>query len=219
MRRGQRSLPSNGFLVKANKIMQTPNLPSARAAGGSGILSVSTCRNISMSISHRPLRMRGESCGALQNFLGGDTAQHQQKRSFMTEAEFHTVADETLETIQDVVDTDLMEVVGDEEEAEVNVASGVLTLALPPHGTWVLNKQTPNRQIWWSSPLSGPRRYEYDANSKRWVYSRYIETLDPNDPMPSDMDATLFENKNVTIGGALTNELNSLYGTELNLKL
>lgn len=41
-----------------------------------------------------------------------------------------------------------------------------------PHGTWVLNKQTPNRQIWWSSPLSGPLRFEYDVATKMWVTTR-----------------------------------------------
>lgn len=39
--------------------------------------------------------------------------------------------------------------------------SGVLTLAFPPIGTYVLNKQPPNKQIWLSSPKSGPKRYDY----------------------------------------------------------
>jgi Frataxin-like domain len=67
-------------------------------------------------------------------------------RGFQTEAEFHPVADQTLETIQDAVDGLL-----DQQtsiEYEVSCESGVLTMKLPPHGTWVLNKQTPNRQIW-----------------------------------------------------------------------
>ena len=56
------------------------------------------------------------------------------------------------------------------EDFEVTYASGVLTMVMPPHGTWVLNKQTPNRQIWWSSPISGPRRYEYENGE--WVFTR-----------------------------------------------
>ena len=44
-------------------------------------------------------------------------------------------------------------------EADVTLASGVLTLALPdPFGTYVINKQSPNKQIWLSSPKSGPIR-------------------------------------------------------------
>lgn len=38
---------------------------------------------------------------------------------------------------------------------------GVLTLRLGDLGTYVINKQTPNRQIWMSSPLSGPVRYDW----------------------------------------------------------
>lgn len=39
-------------------------------------------------------------------------------------------------------------------------------------GTWVLNKQGPNKQIWWSSPISGPKRFEYDVRLKKWVNTR-----------------------------------------------
>lgn len=37
-----------------------------------------------------------------------------------------------------------------------------------PHGTYVINRQTPNRQIWLSSPRSGPKRYDFINN--RWIY-------------------------------------------------
>jgi frataxin len=87
-----------------------------------------------------------------------------------TEREFHDVADETLEGLQDALEQAL-ESKGIQEQFEINLANGVLTLVLPPHGTWVINKQTPNRQLWWSSPISGPRRYEYDE-SDEWVYTR-----------------------------------------------
>lgn len=46
--------------------------------------------------------------------------------------------------------------------------SGVLTIKLGKHGTYVINKQTPNRQIWLSSPTSGPKRYDYI--NKTWIY-------------------------------------------------
>lgn len=49
---------------------------------------------------------------------------------------------------------------------------GVLTINLAEKGTYVLNKQTPNRQIWWSSPISGPKRYYYDAKSRDWLNTR-----------------------------------------------
>lgn len=57
--------------------------------------------------------------------------------------------------------------------------AGVLTLTFPPNGTYVLNKQPPNKQIWLSSPVSGPKRYDYVAKQEnggdeagQWVYLR-----------------------------------------------
>ena len=48
--------------------------------------------------------------------------------------------------------------------------AGVLTLSLDSKGTYVINKQAPNKQIWSSSPVSGPVRY--DLVQRRWVYAR-----------------------------------------------
>ena len=35
-------------------------------------------------------------------------------------------------------------------------------------GTYVINIQTPNRQIWLSSPTSGPKRYDFQEGC--WIY-------------------------------------------------
>ncbi|MCJ1342428.1 Mitochondrial chaperone Frataxin [Peltigera leucophlebia] len=65
-----------------------------------------------------------------------------------------------------------------EERADVDCeySAGVLTLYFPPHGTYVLNKQPPNKQIWLSSPVSGPKRYDFikikGARAGDWVYAR-----------------------------------------------
>ena len=105
------------------------------------------------------------------------------QRRFHTEADFHTCADETLEDIQDLMDEFLEEHLEDpsctlvQEQVEINYSSGVLTIALPPVGTWVLNKQTPNRQIWWSSPRSGPRRYEWDDELNGWVSTKFVDYM------------------------------------------
>ena len=96
------------------------------------------------------------------------------RRSFETEAAYHNVADETLETLQDTLDDVLEPVV---MEYELTLANGVLTLVIPNHGTWVLNKQTPTQQIWWSSPLSGPKRFEY--LDETWCSTKNGLTLGP----------------------------------------
>ena len=47
-----------------------------------------------------------------------------------------------------------------------NSQSGVLTLRLGEgKGTYVINKQAPNRQLWLSSPVSGPVRYDLVVSS------------------------------------------------------
>ena len=51
--------------------------------------------------------------------------------------------------------------------ADSFLQSGVLTLNLGPHGTYVVNKQPPNKQIWLSSPL----RYDYSLRHRGVVAS------------------------------------------------
>mmetsp|Transcript_52 Transcript_52/g.100 ORF Transcript_52/g.100 Transcript_52/m.100 type:complete len:231 (-) Transcript_52:463-1155(-) len=134
----------------------------------------------------------------------------QQIRSFRTVGGYHDVADDTLNDIQDSVE-DFLEDHYDAENAEneedipeVNFASGVLTLYLPPHGTWIINKQTPNQQLWWSSPISGPRRYEYEEESERWVYSRIV------DEKKGD-DGEVNYDEEDTLEGILNKELEELF--------
>ncbi|XP_074266260.1 frataxin, mitochondrial-like [Silene latifolia] len=55
---------------------------------------------------------------------------------------------------------------------DVDYGNEVLTLKLGNLGTYVVNKQTPNRQIWLSSPVSGPSRFDWDGSSQAWVYRR-----------------------------------------------
>ncbi|KAL4695748.1 hypothetical protein H8959_000843 [Pygathrix nigripes] len=56
------------------------------------------------------------------------------------------------------------------EDYDVSFGSGVLTVKLGGDlGTYLISKQTPNKQIWLSSPSSGPKRYDWTG--KNWVYS------------------------------------------------
>ena len=79
----------------------------------------------------------------------------------------------------------------------------MLTLKFPPAGTYVINKQPPNKQIWLSSPISGPKRYDYavwseDQDSKEgtgdgsWVYLRDGSTL--SDLLETELGIDLGEN-------------------------
>lgn len=86
--------------------------------------------------------------------------------------EYHELADETMELI-----LDNFELLAESHPAvDVELAQGVLTLRLPPNGSYVVNKQPANKQIWWASPLSGPKRFDLVEGNK-WVYSRDGKTL------------------------------------------
>ncbi|CAG8476764.1 7763_t:CDS:2 [Paraglomus occultum] len=89
---------------------------------------------------------------------------------------YHNFAEETMQRL-----TGYFDELGDTIELDgydVEYSSGVLTLKLGSYGTYVINKQPPNKQIWLSSPISGPKRYEYDSRHKKWFYHRDNTTLD-----------------------------------------
>lgn len=137
-----------------------------------------------------------------------------QIRTFNNVAEYHNIADETLHTIQDaleeVIEDNFATDNDDDEIPEVNYANGVLTIYLPPHGTWVINKQTPNEQLWWSSPISGPRRYEYVEERERWVYTRGAGD-------EGDDNTSIAEGEEDTLGCILVEEIKKLYDCDMDL--
>ncbi|KAJ3479178.1 hypothetical protein NLI96_g9242 [Meripilus lineatus] len=72
---------------------------------------------------------------------------------------------------------------------EVEYSSGVLTLKLGDEGTYVINKQPPNKQIWLSSPISGPKRYDFVEQQDDWLYSRDSRSM--GDLLNSELSKTL----------------------------
>eukprot|EP00826_Nyctotherus_ovalis_P052495 TRINITY_DN6657_c0_g1_i18.p1 TRINITY_DN6657_c0_g1~~TRINITY_DN6657_c0_g1_i18.p1 ORF type:complete len:142 (+),score=25.71 TRINITY_DN6657_c0_g1_i18:174-599(+) len=51
---------------------------------------------------------------------------------------------------------------------DVTYAAGVLTINFANGHQYIINRQTPTRQIWLVSPLSGPYRYDYDEKKQQW---------------------------------------------------
>jgi frataxin len=58
-----------------------------------------------------------------------------------------------------------------------------MTIDLQDKGSYVLNKQPPNKQIWLSSPITGPKRFDWvvsgesmhqkeGSGSGSWIYLR-----------------------------------------------
>ncbi|SPO30848.1 related to YFH1 - mitochondrial matrix iron chaperone [Ustilago trichophora] len=104
----------------------------------------------------------------------------------LTDGEYHKLSNNVLDSLTETFETLLEEADIEtlEEEAgakgqganrgspasewDIECASGVMNFRCGLHGTWVINKQPPNKQIWLSSPKSGPKRFDYDADSNTW---------------------------------------------------
>jgi len=83
---------------------------------------------------------------------------------------YHNVCERTLEALQDVY-----EEYADADPAllmDVEYADGVLNVIVGTQGTFVLNKQAPNLQLWLSSPISGPLRYDFSVQDAAWLNVR-----------------------------------------------
>ena len=126
------------------------------------------------------------TCRFLSAFAGSD-------------AEYNKLVDEELNRIEGALD----EVADDVDNLDYNIASGVLSINMGSKGSYVINKQSPNKQIWWSSPISGPKRFEYDVNTTKWYEV-------------GEMDGVKNTRKvNEDINALLTKELKTLLGVDL----
>ncbi|KAJ2011532.1 Mitochondrial matrix iron chaperone, partial [Coemansia sp. S85] len=100
------------------------------------------------------------------------------KMSSLSDSVYYEKSSEALENL-----TESLEDIGDQMEIDdydIEYSSGVLTLKLGARGTYVINKQPPNKQIWISSPVSGPERYDYDLERGAWFCRQKDEKeLDP----------------------------------------
>jgi len=110
----------------------------------------------------------------------GSTA-HAAQPATITTDEYHDIADQYI----DALVLKLEEMAEDTtEKLEVEYSAGVLTLNTK-QGDYVLNKQPPNKQIWLSSPISGPKRYDWvisgdhhhekegtEQGGGEWIYLR-----------------------------------------------
>jgi len=132
---------------------------AAQQSGGSPVAHLFSSRTIS---STRPATQSARDAPS------SSAVDHH--KLVMPEDEFHKLADET---IHDLLAK--LEEYGDSIQMDgfdIDYGNQVLTLRLGDLGTYVVNKQTPNRQIWLSSPVSGPSRFDWDASTDGWVYKR-----------------------------------------------
>ncbi|XP_055962903.1 frataxin, mitochondrial [Sorex fumeus] len=89
--------------------------------------------------------------------------------SSLDETTYERLAEKTLDALAEFFE-DLADKPYTSDDYDVSFGSGVLTVKLGGDlGTYVINKQTPNKQIWLSSPTSGPKRYDWTGTN--WVYA------------------------------------------------
>ncbi len=87
----------------------------------------------------------------------------------MEESEFHQRVDailSSIEAVMDDVETDI--------DAELN--GGILTLTFENDSKVIVNRQTPNREIWVAAK-SGGFHFRFDRNASAWVNTRSGEAL------------------------------------------
>ncbi|WRT69829.1 iron donor protein CyaY [Kwoniella shivajii] len=95
-------------------------------------------------------------------------AEHDQINPTLSLEEYERVSEQDMDVLHENLEI-YVEQYGN-NDWEVEYSSGVMTLLIPPYGTYVINKQPPNLQIWISSPISGPARFDYIDGV--WVHHR-----------------------------------------------
>jgi len=143
--------------------------------------SISTARSFHISVrSYKGITP--DSADPKPNFT--PAAEHVAEAAEISTERYHELSDAYIDNLVSVLE----EIQEDREDVDVEYSAGVLTLTFPPAGTYVLNKQPPNKQIWLSSPISGPKRYDYvilgegmhekeGSGTGDWVYLRDGTTL------------------------------------------
>ncbi|XP_058792381.1 frataxin homolog, mitochondrial [Phymastichus coffea] len=101
-------------------------------------------------------------------------------REFSTEQDIQSInfiklSTETLESLSEYFD-EIIEQATHLQDADVSSGDGVLTVKFgSEYGTYVINRQIPNLQIWLSSPKSGPKRYDFIDGT--WIYKHDGKSL------------------------------------------
>lgn len=84
----------------------------------------------------------------------------------MNESEFHRLVDEALASIERAVEA--------EERLDVDLESGILTVTCPDSSRVIVNRQTPNREIWVAARSGG---FHFAFRGGAWLDTRSGEAL------------------------------------------
>ena len=81
----------------------------------------------------------------------------------MTDSEYHQLADELLETLQDAVD----EV---DFDLDYETAGGIVEVMFPNGTKIIVNKQAPLQQIWVATKFNG---HHFEYQDGQWIDNRF----------------------------------------------
>eukprot|EP01080_Neovahlkampfia_damariscottae_P008951 gene8951-900_t len=82
--------------------------------------------------------------------------------------EYQKLINQTIESISDQAEEIIEE--SNMEDYDIVLSEGVLQIQISKVGTYVISRQTPSRELWLSSPRSGPWHYKYNENE--WICTR-----------------------------------------------
>ena len=80
----------------------------------------------------------------------------------MTESEFHTKVDETLMRIERALEAS-------DADLDFEYSAGILEISFPDHSKIILNRQTPNREIWVAARSGG---FHFAWKNEAWRGTR-----------------------------------------------
>ncbi|XP_020282320.1 frataxin homolog, mitochondrial [Pseudomyrmex gracilis] len=107
--------------------------------------------------------------------FNSDTGSPHPTESELSLVQYEKICNETLDSLTEYFE-ELLEATAHLPDADVSYGDGVLTVKFgDPYGTYVINRQTPNKQIWLSSPKSGPKRYDFING--QWIYKHDGKSL------------------------------------------
>ena len=91
----------------------------------------------------------------------------------MDASQFESRADATLARLEQALEASA----GD--GLDIELVGGILTLELEAGGIYQINKHSPNREIWLSSPVSGAWHFAWsEAEARLWRSTRGAERLE-----------------------------------------
>ncbi|KAI0414942.1 mitochondrial chaperone Frataxin [Xylaria grammica] len=151
---------------------------ATRSAASSSIRQLTFRRSQALNYPRPSLRSLFSTSRRLAEPLSSSELKTAQPAN-ITDEEYHSLADEYIDTL--LLEYEKLQ--DRRTDIDVEYSSGVMNLTINDIGTYVINKQPPNKQIWLSSPSSGPKRYDWviisegqdqkqDTARGDWIYLR-----------------------------------------------